>query len=301
MVDEKTVTVTSSVPDPKLPTVEIYFLPKHIWEAQATPDTIETYDGLDGVGSGPFVISDYEPEASLTMVANDNYYDGRPAVDKVIFRYFSNPDAMVAALQRSEIDAAHGVPAGSMEDLDADPDIVTISGIQGGFDENALNLGAAEGQPNPAILDIEFRRALNHAIDKAGATEDLWFGLADPATTISVGADLKWVPDIPADEQLEYDPELAKKILDGAGYIDTDGDGFRETPGWRRQHRVAARRQYRLRPRWCGRRAVQRLDERRRHRRVARLLRSGPAVRRDCRRNLRQLLDWAWSPTSTPT
>lgn len=231
VVDDQTVTITSSVPDPKLPAVEIYFLPKHIWEAQATPDTIETYDGLDGVGSGPFVISDYEPEASLTMVANDNYYDGRRPIDKVIFRYFSNPDAMVAALQRGEIDAAHGVPAGSMEDLDADPDIVTVSGIQGGFDEIALNLGAAEGQPNPAILDIEFRRALNHAIDKAGATEDLWFGLAEPATTISVGADLKWVPDIPADEQLDYDPELAKQILDDAGYIDTDGDGFREMPG----------------------------------------------------------------------
>ncbi|MDH3299096.1 MAG: ABC transporter substrate-binding protein [Acidimicrobiia bacterium] len=231
VVDDKTVTITSSVPDPKLPTVEIYFLPKHIWEPQATPETIETYDGLDGVGSGPFVISDYQPEESLTLVANDNYYDGRPAIDKVIFRYFSNPDAMVAALQRGEIDAAHGVPAGSMEDLAADENIVTVSGIQGGFDEIAFNMGAAEGQPHPAILDIEFRRALNHAIDKVGATEDLWFGLAEPATTISVGADLKWVPDIPAEEQLEYDPDLAKQILDEAGYVDTDGDGFREMPG----------------------------------------------------------------------
>jgi peptide/nickel transport system substrate-binding protein len=231
VVDERTVTITSSVPDPKLPTLEIYVLPKHIWEEQATPDTIETYEGLDGVGSGPFVISDYRSEESLTMVANENYYGGRPAIDRLIFQYFSNPDAMVAALQRGEIDAAHGIPASSIESLEGDDAIEVVSGIQGGFDEIAMNAGAAEGQPNPAILDIEFRKAINHAIDKAGAAEDLWFGLAEPATAISVGADLKWVPEIPEADLLDYDPDRAMELLDAAGYVDTDGNGFRELPG----------------------------------------------------------------------
>ena len=39
VVDDRTVTVTSSVPDPRLPAVEIYVLPKHVWEAQASPET----------------------------------------------------------------------------------------------------------------------------------------------------------------------------------------------------------------------------------------------------------------------
>ncbi len=231
VVDDRTVTITSSVPDPKLPTLEIYIVPKHIWEPQATPDTIETYEGLDGVGSGPFVISDYKSEESLTMIANDNYHDGRPAIDRIIFRYFSNPDAMVAALQRGEIDAAHGLPASSVDSLEGDSDIVVVSGVQGGFDEIALNAGQAEGQPSAALLDLEFRKAMNHAIDKAGAAEDLWFGLAEPATAISVGADLKWVPEIPEADRLDYDPALAMQILDAAGYVDTNGDGFRELPG----------------------------------------------------------------------
>lgn len=231
VVDERTVTITSSVPDPKLPMLEIYVLPKHIWEEQATPDTIETYDGLDGVGSGPFVIDDYRSEESLTMVANENYYGGRPAIDRVIFRYFSNADAMVAAIERGEIDAAAGVPAASMAQLDENPDIDVVAGQQGGFDEIAFNLGAVEGQPHPAILDLTFRQALNHAIDKAGATEDLWFGYAEPATTISVGADPQWIPEIPEDEQYLYDPDLANQILDDAGYLDTNDDGFREMPG----------------------------------------------------------------------
>lgn len=231
VVDDRTVTVTSSVPDPRLPAVEIYVLPKHVWEAQATPDTIESYDGLDGVGSGPFTISDFQSEESLTMSANENYHGGRSPIDTIVFRYFANPDAMVAALQRGEIDAAQGIPASSFETLDADPDIIAVAGLQGGFDEIAFNGGAAEAQPHPALLDLGFREALNRAIDKAGATEDLWFGLAEPATAVSMGADLKWVPEIPEDEQFLYDPDAAMAQLDELGYVDTDGDGFREMPG----------------------------------------------------------------------
>lgn len=231
VVDERTVTVTSSVPDPKLPGVEIYFVPKHVWEEQATPETIDSYDGLDGVGSGPFTISDYRSEESLTMTANDNFYGGRPAIDTIIFRYFSNPDAMVAALQRGEIDAANGIPPAAVSQLDGEADVEVVVGFQGGFDEIAFNAGAVEGQPHPAVLDVEFRRALNHAIDKEGATEDLWFGLAEPATTVSMGADRKWIPEIPEDELFNYDPDLANSLLDDLGYLDTNGDGFREMPG----------------------------------------------------------------------
>ena len=230
VVDERTVTVTSSVPDPKLPAVEIYILPKHVWEGPAEAGEIDSYDGLDGVGSGPFTISDYRSEESLTMVANEHHLGGRPAIDTLIFRYFSNPDAMVAALQRGEIDAAHGIPASSVSQLDGADDVEVIVGFQGGFDEIAFNAGAIEGQPHPAILDVGFRRALNHAIDKEGAAEDLWYGLAEPATTVSMGADRKWVPEIPADEQFGYDPELANSMLDELGYLDTNDDGFREMP-----------------------------------------------------------------------
>lgn len=231
VVDDRTVTVTSSVPDPRLPAVEIYVLPKHVWEAQASPETIDSYDGLDGVGSGPFTISDYRSEESLTMTANENYYDGRPVIDTIIFRYFSNPDAMVAALQRGEIDAAQGLPASSVSQLEGEENIEVVVGFQGGFDEIAFNAGAVEGQPHPAVLDFGFRTALNHAIDKAGATEDLWFGLAESATTISVSADPKWIPEIPEDELFAYDPDVAISMLDDLGYVDTNGDGFREMPG----------------------------------------------------------------------
>lgn len=234
-IDDRTVEVTSSVPDPKLPNLDVYLLPKHIWEPIATDyDAATQYEALDGVGSGPFVIESFTKGQSVVMVANPNYWgwDGEePPIDKVIFQTFANPDAMVAALQQSELDAIHGFPASSAEALIADPDIVVVAGQQGGFDEIAINGGAAVGQPHPALLDLEVRRAINFAIDKEAVIEDLWFGLASPLETVSPGADqVKWIPEIPADKAFSYDPQQARDILDEAGYLDTDGDGIREMP-----------------------------------------------------------------------
>lgn len=232
VVDDRTLQVTSSVPDPKLPEVGAYILPRHIWEEHATDgEAIVGYEALDGVGSGPFVIAEYAQGQFLRMAANDNYWDGRATLDEIVFRIFTNADAMVAALQQGQIDAAHNVPSSSVTTLEGDENIEVVAGLQGGFDEIALNGGEAEGQPHPALLDIEVRKAINHAIDKEAIIEDVWAGQGEPATTISVSADPKWIPDIPESEQFTFDPDRANQILDDAGYVDTDGDGIREMPG----------------------------------------------------------------------
>ena len=231
-LDDRTVEITSTVPDPKLPTMDVYIVPKHIWEPIA-PDgeAVTSYEALDGVGSGPFVIEQYEPEQFVRMRANPNYWQGLPTIDTVVFQIFTNPDAKVAALQAGDLDAVHDVPEESMATLDEDPNIVAIAGYQGGFDELAINGGAAEGQPHPALLDPVVRRAIGMAIDKEAVIEDVLAGYGEPATTISPSADPSWIPDIPADEQIPYDVAGANALLDEAGYLDTDGDGIREMPG----------------------------------------------------------------------
>jgi peptide/nickel transport system substrate-binding protein len=214
--------------------LDVYLVPQHVWEPIATDyDEATQYDALDGVGSGPFVVSDFRKGQSVTMVANPNYWGyegGEPAIDQVIFQLFENPDAMVAALQQGELDAIQAFPAGSAEALEADPNIEIVAGQQGGFDEIAINGGAIEGQPHPALFDLEVRRAINFAIDKEAVIEDLWFGLASPLETMSPSADPKWLPDIPEENRFTYDPDQANQILDDAGYLDTDGDGIREMP-----------------------------------------------------------------------
>ena len=96
--DDTTLVIRSSVPDPKLPVMDVYILPKHIW-GKLSADERAKYPGEDPVGSGPFVLEKYEKGQFARFKANPNYWGGKPAVDKVVLRKFNNPDAMVAALK----------------------------------------------------------------------------------------------------------------------------------------------------------------------------------------------------------
>jgi peptide/nickel transport system substrate-binding protein len=229
-LDERTVQITSKVNDPKLPTMDVYILPKHIWE-RYDAKAILKYDGVNDVGSGPFVLGETKRGQFWSMKANPSFWGGKPAVDEIIFRVFNNPDAMVAALKRGEIDAAHDIPNNSVEDLRNTEGIVVVEGEQGGFDELALNGGDGLKKPHPALLDPNVRLAIAHAIDKQTLVDRVLVGLGRPATTISPSASPEWIPNIPESEQIGFDLEEANRLLDEGGYEDTDGDGVREMPG----------------------------------------------------------------------
>ena len=75
-IDDRTVQIVTSVPDPKLPTMDVYIVPRHIWEPVSEGE-IDTYDALEGVGSGPFTLQDWKAGQSWTMVANPHLLGGR--------------------------------------------------------------------------------------------------------------------------------------------------------------------------------------------------------------------------------
>ena len=228
--DPSTVVIKSSVSDPKLPTMDIYIVPKHIWEKQDAK-AVTKYDALDGVGSGPFVLERFEKGQFARFRANPYYYGGKSPISRVVLRKFDNPDAMVAALKRGEIDAAEDVPGTAFHQLENDPNIVTVQGNQGAMNEFAINGGAGLKKPHPALLDLRVRQAIAHAIDKKTIVNRVLAGLGKPADTLSVSPSAEWSPQIPAEQQFDFNIDKAKQMLDQAGYKDTNGDGIREMPG----------------------------------------------------------------------
>ncbi len=222
--------ITSKVPDPKLPAMDVYVVPKHIYE-QYDDKAITKWNGQTDVAGGAFSLTEFKKGQFARFTANPEYWNGKPSVDEVVIRVFNNPDAMVAALKRGEIDFVQSVPEGQFLNLKKDDQFETIEGSQGGFDEFALNGGDGLKKGHPALDDKRVREAIGHAIDKQTIVDRVARGLATPAEAISPSANPAWTPEIPEDQRYDFDLDKANQILDDAGYEDTDGDGVREMPG----------------------------------------------------------------------
>ncbi len=83
--------------------------------------------------------------------------------------------------------------------------------------------------------NLEFRKAMSLAIDRETLVDIATFGLTTPAEyPIGEGMFYKdWIDTTalaPYQYLMKYDPEAAKKVLDDAGFLDKDGDGWRDNP-----------------------------------------------------------------------
>jgi peptide/nickel transport system substrate-binding protein len=80
---------------------------------------------------------------------------------------------------------------------------------------------------HPALRDPQLRLAVEYAIDRQTLVDRVKQGYAAVGSTVVNQP--RWHVD--PEDPIPYDPEEANRILDEAGYADTDGDGVREMPG----------------------------------------------------------------------
>jgi peptide/nickel transport system substrate-binding protein len=223
-----TVVLTLKKPNAVLPLLPMPIIPEHIWK-HVSEKQVKTYanEPPNVVGSGPFRITSGKASGSLyTFVANPHYWQGRPNVDRLVFRVYNAEDTLVQALKKGDVDFAEGISPLQVKALEGQPGITAQMGNSPGFDEIAFNTGSVNlktgkpmGDPNPAVLDPKFRFALNFAIDRSAITQRVYQGGGQPAGTIIPPAypSYRWTP--PTKDAYAYDPKKAARLLDAAGYV----------------------------------------------------------------------------------
>jgi peptide/nickel transport system substrate-binding protein len=235
--DDQTVVMKVKKPTPIMLHLVVYILPEHIWK-DIDEKEVKSYTnnpGPDGiVGSGPFIIKESKKGQFVRLQANKQYWAGAPHVDELVFRSFSNDDSLAQALRRGEIDFADDLGANVYNSLQKAPGVKTVPAQYSGFDEVAMNTGAAldDGTPigngHPALKDKRVRVAIAHAIDTKTLVSRVLGGHGTAATSI--------IP--PLYDKLHYDPgssaytfDLAEanRLLDAAGYKKGAG-GIRTMP-----------------------------------------------------------------------
>jgi len=185
--------------------------------AISSPAAIEEYGEDYGlteagcVGTGPFKFVEWIEGDHIAVAANGDYWDGAPTIDEIIFRVIPDDSARFLALRAGDI---HGLEQATAEDIasaDADPDLYVLA-------RPALNTGyLAFYYKIEEFNDINFRKAIVHAINRQGLVEAFYGPYGEVATNFL--PPLVWGHDdsIPG---WEYDLDLAKQYLADAGFPD---------------------------------------------------------------------------------
>ena len=192
------------------------------WSSVEEPTTYS----YSGAGYGPYYISEWVDGEYVTLERNPYFTlanDGTGAyIDEVVFRVYTDENAMVLALQNGEIDVcANFLSASSISQLQSNPNyqIDTVGSL--GY---AL---ITFSQTNELLQDVNVRKALAASCDREALVNVAMSGAATPMyTPIS-----PIYSDFTASNirQPEFDTAAAASILENAGYVDTNGDGIRES------------------------------------------------------------------------
>jgi peptide/nickel transport system substrate-binding protein len=213
----------------------VYIMPEHVLSQYDSKADFKKWKGFpDPIGSGPFKLVEWRRGDFWRLEANEDYWQGAPKIDEFVFRVFQNEDAMIEALKQGEIDFAEDISANLFESIIDEPGITTnvgnpISFAQMSFNQCTNQVAYCKDTGftrHPATTDPAFRLAVEYAIDRDALVERVKLGYGEPGYTVILSPKWHHTPESP----ITYDPEEANRILDEAGYADTDGDGIRETP-----------------------------------------------------------------------
>ena len=232
--DDHTVIVHTSKPDARiLGGLWIYILPEHIWGKVPEKELTTTYQPeLPLVGSGPYMVTEFERGRITTMERNPEWRGEAPAFDEIQFIKYGSSDAVERALTLGEIDFIPEVQAATFDRLGEQEGVETIQAPTYAFTELAFNLCSEQHCPdavfNPAIQDKTIRQAIAYSIDRERNNEIANQGTAFPAHGL-LPSFYKTFYEVP-EQDYPYDPELANQLLDEAGWTLND-DGIREKDG----------------------------------------------------------------------
>jgi peptide/nickel transport system substrate-binding protein len=171
--------------------------------------------------TGPYKATEIETDKGLTLVKNEDYWNGTPNLDTIYVKTISDGDTLTMSLQSGEIDAAYGLPYSSLSLFESDP--YTISSC-----ETSRSFFAQLNLETEALQDINVRTAMACSIDRDNFVSVLMDG--NGATAVGPFPESFTFGDSTVTDET-YDPERAKELLAEAGWTDTDGDGYVDKDG----------------------------------------------------------------------
>lgn len=220
-VDDHTVVVTSAQPNPNVPTIlaapatgilnSAVAAENGATDAEdaAETDSATAYLDANSAGSGPYVLTSFDPASQIVLEANPEYWGEQPAYPRVVIRNMDIQNQKLTMSRSGGDEIALDLSGKLLEDL---PDELQVSGVQDTFYFLTLNADPAVSE---ITADPAFVRALRAAIDYQGVAE-LFGSDGLPAAGVVPPA---FPGTLPESEAQQQDVALAEQLLADAGLV----------------------------------------------------------------------------------
>ena len=175
------------------------------------------------IGTGPYLLKNITAEREIILSANENYFKGRPHVDKLIAKPFADQNIMTQALMFNAVDMIVLVNPRDLPEIQGDKRFILQP-------YNALSYSFfGYNVRNPLLADKRVRKAFTHAVNRQEMLDSFFNGQG----TIISGpfAPGSWAYNLDV-QPLPFDPEKAKALLQEAGFSRA-ADGFMQKDGKR--------------------------------------------------------------------
>lgn len=187
-------------------------MPKHLYEGT---DWTTNPNNDNPVGCGPYKFEEWERGSFISVVANPDYYRGRPLLDRLVTRFYPI-EGLISAFESGEVKYSYeNFPFTEASRLQQDPRFCVEANPVPLVYWFGFNL------TRPPFDDVRVRQAIAHAINREDIAQRVFLGYAQP----SYGTAPKgWAYN--PDAEVEYSIEEANRLLDEAGLM-PDADGVR--------------------------------------------------------------------------
>ena len=215
-VDDQTIRFEQAFPNILFLAQTTYpILPKHLLGDSLPIDlSREKFFFDEPLGSGPFKFVSYIPDQRIELVANDDYYFGRPKIDREIISVIKSPDAVQIALQRGEIhlpifDGGENASTEQFQAFIQDPRF-TVSASKG-----TTLISYAFNSRREDLVNDKMRQAFLHALDRQRLVDTFAQGNGSIFNSFLVHG---WYQLPDWSDKYPYDPDKARQLIAESGW-----------------------------------------------------------------------------------
>jgi peptide/nickel transport system substrate-binding protein len=222
-VDKHTFRVTYKEPfSPALESWSMGVIPRHLLEGK----DINT-DGFNRkpVGTGPYRLKEWIAGQKIVLEANERYFEGRPNIGQYLYRIIPDSSTMFQELLSGGVDMMGLNPLQFLRKSETRRIRENYRKFR--YPANAFTY-MGYNLTSPLFTDVKVRQALSYAIDRRSIIDGLILGLGEPCTGPFSYVSWAYNPNV---KSYDYNPRLASRMLEEAGWRDVNGDGILEKDG----------------------------------------------------------------------